>query len=431
MNPIASPSRALFTPVSINRLTLSNRLVLAPMAVLCAEADGAPSAQTIAFLEARARGGVGLIIASGCASQRCADEYASPMLRFDIEAHVPRLKQVAAAVHAHGVPIFAQLTAAFGRMGSPKSPQPLISASARHVAIPEHALPKGLKVPGGLNLPEPREASVEQIQALGQACIDAALRARRAGWDGVEIPAHGSYFLASFLSPWSNWRTDAYGGSPENRARAVVEIVRGIRAQAGPDFPIGLRISCDEPVEGGQSPAEFVRIARLIVEAGADYVALLDGCSEQLERIFSARDGGMLDSGAARLFKQALPVPVLLQGLHDPDNAARAIAEGHGDLVLLGRPLLADPDWPNKVRQGQASAIVVCNRDNHCLHRTLLNLPAQCPLNPEFGNESRQRQRTSPLRRLVTRAREGLTLGLSGCGPFMRLVSRLMLRRKP
>ncbi|MFJ4192539.1 NADH:flavin oxidoreductase [Pseudomonas sp. NPDC089534] len=429
MNATASLTQPLYTPVTLNRLTLKNRLVLAPMAVLSPEPDGRASEQTIAFLEARAKGGVGLIIASGCASQRCADEYGSPMLRFDIEAHVPQLKRVADAVHAHGVPIFAQLTAAFGRMGSPKSPRPLISASARNTVIPQQALPKGLVVPGGLTLPEPLPVSADEIRELGQACINAALRAQRAGWDGVEIPAHGSYFLASFLSPWTNWRTDRYGGSLENRARAVVEIVEGIRAQTGPDFPIGLRISCTEPVEGGQVPAEFARIAKLIVEAGADYVALLDGCSERLDRIFSDRDGGMLDSGAARIFKQVLPVPVLLQGLHDPVTAARAIAAGHGDMILLGRPLLADPDWPRKVRQGHHHTIVVCNRDNHCLHRTLLNLPAQCPLNPAFGNESQQRSRLPFLPRLLRGVRERLMLKLSGSGRFMRLVTRLMLRK--
>ncbi|WP_336334468.1 NADH:flavin oxidoreductase [Pseudomonas putida] len=429
MNDVESITRQLFTPVTINRLTLKNRLVLAPMAVLCPEPDGQASDQTIAFLAARARGGVGMIIASGCASQRCADEYGSPLLRFDIEAHVPRLKAVADAVHAHGVPIIAQLTAAFGRMGSPKSPRPLISASAKAVAIPQQALPKGLVVPGGLTLPEPLQASIEQIRELGQACVDAALRAQRAGWDGVEIPAHGSYFLASFLSPWSNWRTDQYGGSAENRARAVVEIVQGIRAQAGPDFPIGLRISCDEPVEGGQSPEQFAQIARLIVDAGVDYVALLDGCSERLDRIFSAHDGGMIQSGAAQTFKQALSVPVLLQGMHDPVNAASAIAGGHGDLVILGRPLLADPAWPRKVQQGRHDAIVVCNRDNHCLHRTLLNLPAQCPLNPGFGNESQRRSHAAPLQRLIVSVREHIMLKLSGSGRFMQLATRLMLRK--
>ncbi|MFT3721700.1 NADH:flavin oxidoreductase [Pseudorhodoferax sp.] len=430
MDDVENTPGPLFAPITINRLTLRNRLVLAPMAVLCPEADGRASDQTIAFLAARAQGGVGMIIASGCASQRCADEYGSPMLRFDIEAHVPRLKAVADAVHAHGVPIIAQLTTAFGRMGSPKSPRPLISASPRNIVIPQDALPKGLVVPGGLSLPQPQEASAEEIRELGQSCIAAALRAQRAGWDGVEIPAHGSYFLASFLSPWSNWRTDEYGGTPENRARIVTDLVRGIRAQAGPDFPIGLRISCDEPVDGGQSPAEFARIARLVVDAGADYVALLDGCSERLDRIFSAHDGGMVDSGAARVFKQSLPVPVLLQGLHDPAQATRAIADGHGDMVILGRPLLADPNWPRKVRDGLAGEIVVCNRDNHCLHRTMLNLPAQCPLNPEFGNESQQRSQASPLHRLLASSREQAVLKLSGSGRFMQLATKVMLRKK-
>ncbi|MEN5033127.1 NADH:flavin oxidoreductase [Pseudomonas sp. TWI929] len=429
MNDVERVTRQLFTPVTINRLTLKNRLVLVPMAVLCPEPDGQASDQTIAFLTARAKGGVGMIIVSACASQRCADEYGSPLLRFDIEAHVPRLKAVADAVHAHGVPIIAQLTAAFGRMGSPKSPKPLISASAKSVAIPQQALPKGLVVPGGLTLPEPEHASIEQIRELREACIDAALRAQRAGWDGVEIPAHGSYFLASFLSPWTNWRTDQYGGNPENRARAVVEIVQGIRAQAGRDFPIGLRISCDEPVEGGQGPEQFAQIAKLIVDAGADYVALLDGCSERLDRIFSARDGGMVESGAARTFKQALSVPILLQGLHEPGNAARAIAGGHGDLILLGRPLLADPDWPSKVQDRRYDAIVVCNRDNYCLHRTLLNLPAQCPLNPTFGNESLRRNRASPLQRLAASVRAFVLIKLSGSGRFMQLATRLMLRK--
>ncbi|WP_220703183.1 NADH:flavin oxidoreductase [Alicycliphilus denitrificans] len=430
MNDMHKTTGPLFEPITINRLAIKNRLVLAPMAVLNPQPDGRPSEETIAFLTTRARGGVGMMIVSTCGTQRCAGEYGSPMLRFDIEEHLPSLRAVADAVHEYGVPLIAQITPLFGRMGSPKSPLPLISASARNVVIPQDALPKGLNVPGGLSLPTPQEATAGELRALVQETVASALRAQRAGWDGVEIPAHGSYFLASFLSPWSNWRTDEYGGTPENRARTVTDIVRSIRAQAGPGFPIGLRISCNEPVEGGQSPEEFARIARMAVDAGVDYVALLDGSSERLDRVFSAQDGGMVESGAARVFKQALPVPVLLQGLHDPHGAARAIAEGHGDMVILGRPLLADPEYPNKVREGRAGDIVVCNRDNHCLHRTMLNLPAQCPLNPALGNESHHRDQESAVQRLLSASREQAMLKLSGSGQLMKLATKTMLRKK-
>jgi dimethylglycine catabolism A len=419
----------LFEPVRINRLDLANRLVLSPMAVLNPHPDGRASDETIGFLAARARGGVGMIIAAGCATQRCADEYASPMLRFDIEAHVPALRMVADAVHAHGVPIIAQLTTAFGRMGFPGSPRVLVSASARNIRIPQDVLPKGLVVPGGLTLPTPEPASLDEIRALEQECIASALRAQRAGWDGVEIAAHGSYFLASFLSPWTNWRDDDYGGSAENRARIVTNIVRSVRAQAGADFVIGLRISCDEPVEGGQGPAEFARIAGLIVAAGVDYVALIDGCSERMDRIFSARDGGMIDSGAARVFKQALSVPILLHGLHDPAAAGRAVAAGHGDMVMLGRPLLADPDYPRKLREGRPDRIVVCDRDNHCLRRTMLNLPAQCPRNPALGQEGHPSKPVGPVVRMLAAARGRAILALGGWGPFMKLAMMLMRRR--
>lgn len=430
MNDPTTSTHPLFEPITINRLTIRNRLVLAPMAVLNPEPDGRPSDETIAFLTTRARGGIGMIIVSTCGTQRCAGEYGSPMLRLDIEEHLPSLRAVADAVHAHDVPLIAQITPLFGRMGSPKAPRPLISASARNIVIPQDALPKGLNVPGGLALPTPQEATIEELRELEQETVASALRAQRAGWDGVEIPAHSSYFLASFLSPWTNWRSDEYGGTPENRARIVTNIVRAIRAQTGPNFPIGLRISCCEPVEGGQSPEEFARIARLIVDAGVDYVALLDGSSERLDRIFSAQDGGMVESGAARTIKQALPVPVLLQGLHDPVGAARAVAQGHGDMVILGRPLLADPEYPNKVRESRLQDIVICNRDNHCLHRTMLNLPAQCPLNPALGNESRHLEQVSTVQRLLSSSREQAMLKLSGAGSLMKLATKLMLRKK-
>jgi 2,4-dienoyl-CoA reductase (NADPH2) len=431
MTPEASQIRdRLIAPLRIGSLSLRNRIFMGPMAALQPQADGRPSAQTIAFLAARARGGVGMIIVGGAIGTRRGNEEApfKPLLRFDVEEYLPDLARLADAIHAYGVPVIAEIMTSFGRMGTPAPGRDIISASPINVYTPEDRFPRGLIVPGGRTTAMPRAATIEEIRAYERETIEAALRAHRAGWDGVEIPAHMSYFAASFLSPRTNWRTDEYGGSRENRARFLVNVVSGIRAAAGPDLVIGLRVLAAEHVGDGQGPDEYAAIAKLVEQAGADYVAVTDGCYESMDIGTSLHDGTMVEHGEVQAFKAALSVPIIVQGFHDPANAAAAIASGHGDAIMLARPLLADPDYAAKIEAGRPETIIKCDRHHLCLRRLVFNMPVYCSVNPTTGREARQ-GRPPPPRRLFTAPVEWLILALTGSQTLMGFV-RWLIQRK-
>lgn len=416
----------LAQPIGINGLTLDNRIVMGPMNALEPNKDGSASAQTIAFLEARARGGVGMIIVGGIAATTRAAEEApfKPLLRFDQDDLIPGLAKASAAIHAHGVPVIAELMPGFGRMGKAGRDRPIISASPVNVFVPEERFPHNLLVPGGLTTPLPDEASLAEIQEGERGTIDAAERAYKAGWDGVEIAAHMSYFGASFLSPRTNRPTDAYGGSEENRARILVNIVQGIRERLGKSFVIGLRITSNEYLPDGQGAESYASIAKRVEAAGIDYVALAPGSYEAMDKTSTITDGEVVDSGEALIFKRALTVPVMLPGIHDPERGARAIAEGNGDLLMIARPLLADPEYARKATQGRLNDIVRCQRDNHCVRRLAFGLPIRCDVNPAMGRESRHG--LPPAKRFLQAPIEKALLGLTGSKWLMGKISNAM-----
>lgn len=418
----------LSQPIRVGHRTIANRYVMGPMAIGAPTKEGAPSEQTIALFERRAQGGVGMIIVGGIASTPFNPETSpAPAMRLDVDSFIPEFRRVADAVHGYGVPIIAEMVPSLGRME--RSAGRIISASPINVVVPEEALPQGFVMPGGFQTKMPEEATIAEIEALEREMVLAAERAHRANWDGVEVAAHMSYFAASFLSPRTNWRTDQYGGSVENRARMLVNTVRGIRERVGRDFIVGLRITSNDYMPDGLGARGFAEIARLVEAEGLDYVALSPGSYESMNKSMASVDGLLVDSGDARAFKDVLTVPVLLQGLHDPTLAARAISGGHGDMVMLARQMLADPDYPRKVAEGRPDAIVRCDRDNQCIRRLMFGLEIRCSVNPEMGRESRQRRALPPIRRLFEAPKEHMLLKLTGSRAIMSLAMRAEARK--
>jgi 2,4-dienoyl-CoA reductase (NADPH2) len=418
----------LATPVQINGRTIANRMAMGPMAATDPRADGGPSEQTIAFFEARARGGVGMIIVGGgTATRRAAAECpVKPFLRFEVDALVPDFRRLADAVHAHGTTLIAELSPGFGPMGVPGPGRPNIAASPRSFVIPQARMPRGFRAPGDRVLPAPQEATIEQIREIERDVIASAERVVRAGWDGVEVASHMSYLGSTFLSSRTNWRTDEYGGSAENRARMLTSMVRGIRERVPKEFIVGLRLPCEDFMPDGQGPHGFAEVAKVVEAAGLDYVALSAGSYEAMHESAPSTDGWMVDSGTARIFADALSVPVLIQGIHDPARAANALAEGNGDMIMLSRSMLADPDYARKVAEDQPKTIVECVRDNYCMRRMVFGMPVRCEVNPRMGRESRAPFSLPPLERVLHAPGEEAFLKLTGSEPLMNMVGAVL-----
>lgn len=289
-----------------------------------------------------------------------------------------------------------------------------------NIVLPEATLPAGLRGSGGMPTPMPREATIAEIKKSEEEMIQAAERLDRAGLDGVEIALHMSYLGASFLSPRTNWRTDEYGGPIENRARMLVNTIRGIRQRVRPDFVIGLRLASAEFLPDGQGPEDYAAISKLAEDAGVDYIAVATGNYETMDR--PTYDGEMIDLGHTAIFKKVLTVPLIMTSVHDPARSAKAVADGQIDAVMLARPVLADPEYPRKVLEGRPADIVRCDRDSGCGvcgMRMMLKMPIRCAVNPGLGREYR-RGGPPPLRRAVEAPLEKAVLRAIESRPLMK-----------
>ncbi|WP_372731411.1 NADH:flavin oxidoreductase [Novosphingobium sp.] len=421
----------LLQPGKINGLELANRIVMGPMAAGSPAEDGTPSLQTIAFFRARAKGGVGMIIMGGSIATKrgYAEAMMRPLLRLDTDDTIPGFRRLTDAVHEHGTPIIAQLTPGFGRMGVPAPDRPLISASPINVVIPEANFPAGFIVPHGRITPMPQEATIAEIRQYEKEMVEAALRAQKAGFDGIEVAAHMSYFAASFSSPRTNFRTDEYGGSVENRARFLRNIVTATRAATGPGFVVGLRITANEYLPDGQGPEGYAEIAANVEAAGLDYVAMSGGAYETMSASAPAIDGTLVDGGEAAAFRKALKGPILIQGIHSPERAAQTLTDGLADFVMLARPLLADPDFAKKLAMNEAKSIAVCDRQNTCMRRMVFGMPVRCSVNPRMGREEREEGVPRSPSRLLKAPLEEVVLSLTGSPAVMGIVRSVTPKR--
>jgi 2,4-dienoyl-CoA reductase-like NADH-dependent reductase (Old Yellow Enzyme family) len=417
---------SLFQPIRINGAEIKNRIVMAAMAVGDGSPLGYPTKQTIAFYTARARGGVGLIVLGGCVSTKRAwnETPFGGNYRTDLEEAVPALRELVDAVHALDAKIFLEPMASFGRLGSSKKSglQP-VAPTAERLVIPENAFPDIMTVPGGRVMEMPREITIPEIGALEDEMAQSASIAQRAGFDGIEIAAHMSYLVTSFLSPRTNKRTDIYGGSLENRMRFLRNIVDKSRAVVGLGFPVGVKLICNEHVDGGLTVADTVEIGKALERAGVDYLSLSDGCYETLKYSTPSEDGALLKHGEPQAFKSTLSIPIVVPSVHDPDLAADTITRGNADMIAFGRPLLADPSWANKTREGKVGEILRCDHDDYCILRLMTGMTVRCKLNPAMGRES-----GAPGPPFTRRVKERLVLFGATKPWLMRLLHRLVPR---
>jgi 2,4-dienoyl-CoA reductase-like NADH-dependent reductase (Old Yellow Enzyme family) len=300
------------------------------------------------------------------------------------------------AVHEFGAKIFAQLSIGFGRQGHALDGSKPYAPSAIPVEIDIGKIPKGLMervyLIRGRTQPRgeiPREMTIEEILSEEQRFAEACERAIIAGFDGIEIHAPHGYLEHQFLSPRSNRRTDLYGGPLENRMRFIVEVTQHALMVVKKAVPVGVRISADEHMPQGFTLDEVKVVVKKLQDLGISYLNLSDGSYEALKYFFP-EDMEHVEKHLlkeAKEIKKVLDIPVITPSVHDPIVAERAIREGETDMISLGRQAIADPDWPNKVREGNVDKIRRCTRDCICLIRALLGLYPRCSVNPEAGFE--------------------------------------------
>ena len=368
----------LFTPLKVGNVTIRNRILLAAALPRFHPAVGPPNEQAINYYQARAKGGVGLIITSGhCPSWPTNRARHTAMESDNV---IPTLKRVADTIHEYGAKAFGQLmnpATGFNARGFGGGAI-LFASPVRRISYIR---------PGQSDIPH--EIDLDDIKRFVEAYGAAARRMREAGYDGVEVRAIYGMFIAGFMSPITNYRTDQYGGSLENRLRFLLEIIDSVRENAGRDFVVGVRYTADEFIDGGITLDDGKEIAKRLEATG------------KLDYLFPCAAGagpGHIPSmyyplGAftyiAAGIKEVASLPVFSVGrVNDPVLAETILADHQADMVSMTRAVMCDPEMPNKVREGRLDEIRRCIGCNEgCVGRMWQALPAECSINPELGRE--------------------------------------------
>jgi 2,4-dienoyl-CoA reductase-like NADH-dependent reductase (Old Yellow Enzyme family) len=426
----------LFEPIQIGDVELKNRVAMAPMNMVYSDPDGYCSEQWLAWYAARAKGGFGLIITDATVvnphTWRGSDHLNTHL--FTDERYGRRLGMLADLIHAFGAKVFIQLSPGFGRQGHhsastphepPGAPSPIPykidlrngnegwERQIKRLAPELYEQIGGLQAiknlddeqyaqletmiepvlqkedPSLLNILNgevPREIGVDEIVFLEEKMAEISAEALRYGFDGVEIHSPHGYLIHQFLSPRSNKRIDEYGGSLENRARFLLNIIRKTRERIGPDRVLGARFSGDELMPEGVTNEEMKQFVAMAAEAGISYVSISQGCYENPGAFAPDGEGEMLKWAPG--FKEASGgLPVLTPTFMTPEVSAAALSEGKTDLVMLGRQAIADPFWPAKVKAGREKDIVKCARCNTCYMNLFEHKWLRCLVNPTAGYE--------------------------------------------
>ena len=364
----------LFSSFSIGTLETKNRIVMPPMATHYASPEGFVTDRQIAYYMERARGGVGYITVehTGILQQGKA----SPkMLLISSDEHASTIERMIEAVHRVGGKIVVQINHAGRQTSSAVTGSPIVG-------------PSPISCPTRNEIP--RELSVGEIEEITEAFSMAAQRVKNAGADGVELHMAHGYLICSFLSSFSNRRSDRYGGDIEGRTRFARDVLNAVRNQVGPDFPIICRLSGDEYVDGGLKIEETKQIAQILEKEGADalHVSACNVVSGYLNQPpYYVEEGVFVH--LAEAIKSVVNIPVITVGrIRNPVMADQIVRDGKADFVSMGRALIADPYLPKKAEEGRFEEIIPCISCNRCI-QTQRKEAIQCAVNPETGNEDR------------------------------------------
>lgn len=361
----------LFEPIKIGNLKLKNRIVM-PAMHLCYTPDGMVNERLIRYYETRALGGAGLITLGGCTVDQLGS--GPMMVGLHDDKFIAGLTEFTTRIKASGAAVAAQLYQAGRYTHSMMSGQQPAAPSA---------------IASRLTKETPREMTLEDIATVIENFGEAARRAKEAGFDAVEAISSAGYLICQFLSPLTNQRKDQYGGSWENRTRFGIEVVKKIREKTGPEFTVMVRLSGNDFMPGSNTNKEAAAFAALLEEAGTGCFNVTGGWHESRVPQIT---GELPRGGYAYLaggIKKAVSVPVIASNRINDPLVAEAILQHHlADLVNMGRPLLADPELPNKTASGDYNAIrrcIACNQG--CLDMVFSLQDVHCTVNPLAGRE--------------------------------------------
>ena len=380
----------MLSPITINGCTIPNRFVVTAMVTDTCTEDGYATEQYIKYHEAKAKGGWGLIITEDYVVNKNAGGYKYLAGLYD-EKQIPGHKKLTDTVHKYGTKIFCQIYHA-GRQTNhfvnggvqPMSASPTVCPWNREVA---------------------RELSIDEIHQIVKDFGVCAGNAKKAGFDGIEIHAGNGYLIAGFMSYFENRRTDEYGGCFKNRMRFFTEVYTACREAVGPDFPIAVRFSADEHVPNGRDIMEARMIAKLMEELGVDLINCSNGVYGTYNKcqVSGAYEGHAWTTPNAEELKKVVNIPIIgCNSIDDPMMAESLVERGICDLVGMARCSLADPEMPNKAKEGREEEIRPCIRClQGCIVDTVLNIPLECTMNPTLCREHEYTYENKPASKKV------------------------------
>ena len=324
--------KQIFEAVKLGKLSMNNRLVRSATWEGLAQPDGSVTEEAYAIYDELAVGGVGAII-TGFTSIALHDYYFGGMMRLCDDALIPQYKHLTDIVHANGTPVITQLA---------------LGAYYREVN-------------GQYRQVEPDDMTVDEIWLVIRKFVDAAVRAEKAGFDGVQIHAAHFFFLSRFISPAVNHRRDEYGGTLENRSRILIEILEGIQA-AAPSLHITVKLNCSDFTCGGLDGDDCLKICRLLDDAGIDSIEI-SGNGTSVAGIRAHKNEGYFVPAAARVAEIVRCPVIVVGGFRSLDTMEKVLNDTRIEFISLSRPLLREPDLPQKMAQdeGYISKCVSCN----------------------------------------------------------------------
>lgn len=402
---------SLFSPITINNRQLRNRCIVPAMVMNLCEEDGSCTERFAAYHEAKAKGGFAMIITEDFAITNVAGKGHQYIGGLWKDEHIPGFKEYTDRLHKWGALSIVQLHHPGRQIGVIDADTPWAPS-----AIPCPFSPDMM----------PHEMTQAEIKLVVKQFGQAAARAKAAGFDGCELHGAHGYLIEEFMSPYSNKRTDEYGGDLCNRMRFALEIIHEVREQTGPDFIIGYKLSSDEWVSGGLTIEDTKAYVPFLEEAGVDYFGVSVGVYRSGDQIIPSMytEHGWIANNAKEV-KSVASVPVYAIGRINDTRVANAIIKsGKADMVAMGRQSIADPETPNKAKAGCFTDIRTCVG---CLHGCDANVNLEksgtCELNPIIGHESEAEYQTvmteSPKKVLVIGAGPaGLeaAIGAAKCG---------------